>query len=83
MSLFLRTAEEAISIFYQAAEANTQTAAQDGNIVKLDQRNAKDVLLTGDLHGNEINYSGIIQKAALDILFKVARDRLHQKYRSC
>lgn len=66
MSLFLRTAEEAISIFYQAAEANTQTAAQDGNIVKLDQRNAKDVLLTGDLHGNEINYSGIIQKAALD-----------------
>lgn len=66
MSSFFHTAEEAVSIFLRAAEANTQTKAQEGNVVKLGPQNAGDVLLTGDLHGNEINYSGILRKADLD-----------------
>ena len=60
------TADQAIEIFRAAADANNSTAVRDGNLVMLNSRNAKDVLLTGDLHGHEANYEGILRKADLE-----------------
>lgn len=64
MSVF--SAEQAIEIFQKAAEANNQTAVRDGNLLLLGPQNAGEVLLTGDLHGNEVNFAAILRKAEIE-----------------
>ncbi|MDO4550397.1 MAG: metallophosphoesterase [Planctomycetia bacterium] len=66
MKLHSRTAEETISLFHEATEANQRTAALQGNTVVLHEGNAEDVLLTGDIHGNAENYRAIVQKAEME-----------------
>ncbi|MDO4583302.1 MAG: metallophosphoesterase [Planctomycetia bacterium] len=59
-------AEEAMAIFNQAAEANNQTQTHRGNMILLDEYAAKDVFLTGDLHGNAENFHAIVERADLE-----------------
>ena len=66
MNLFPISAEEAVSAFLKATEANNQTAARKGNIVFLTEENASEVFLTGDIHGNRENFEGIVRTADLD-----------------
>lgn len=66
MPPFLHTAEDAVAIFLRAAELNIQTQCREGNMLTLDKQNAKDVLLTGDLHGHVENYYAILKLADME-----------------
>ncbi|MBQ6107259.1 MAG: hypothetical protein IJK97_03535, partial [Thermoguttaceae bacterium] len=66
MTPFLHTAEDAVAIFLRAAELNIQTQCREGNLLILNKENAKDVLLTGDLHGHVENYFAILKLADME-----------------
>lgn len=58
--------ESVIRTFAQAAEANRQTPAREGNVVVLTAERADEVMLTGDLHGHRRNFNHIKRIADLD-----------------
>ena len=55
-----------IRTFEQAAEANDRTSTRHGNVIEVDARDADDVMITADLHGNRLNFDQLIELAALD-----------------
>ena len=66
MEVHSRTAEQTIALFRAATEANQRTSACQGNIIILNKKNAEDVFLTGDIHGNATNFRAIIDTAELE-----------------
>ncbi len=57
------TAKEIISTFEEAAEINYNCKHREGNIIKL--TGPGDVIMTGDLHGHERNFSKLLIEADL------------------
>ncbi len=60
------SAAEVIEVFSQAAQANRETAAREGNVIVLSADNADEVMITADLHGHRERFEQILQVAALD-----------------
>ncbi len=58
--------EETSGRFRQAAEANRQTLARQGNVIVLGPEQAEDVFLTGDLHGNRLSFERLLAVADLE-----------------
>jgi len=58
------TAKEIIRVFESAAKANRQDRFRQGNVVNL--TGPGDVVMTGDLHGNELNFDRLVRYARLD-----------------
>jgi len=57
--------EPIIENLRQAAEANRQTPCRRGNLICLDAENSLDVLVSADLHGNRVNFEGLLGVADL------------------
>ena len=66
MEVHSRTADQTISLFHAATEANQRTSACQGNIIILNKENADDVFLTGDLHGSATNFHAITATADME-----------------
>lgn len=58
--------EQTIATYREATEANWRTPGRVGNVVKLDEELADEVLVTADLHGHRRNFNAIRQLSALD-----------------
>ncbi len=58
------TAKEFISQLKSATEANLNDRWRSGNVVSLN--GPGDVIMTGDLHGNEVNFDKIVRYARLE-----------------
>ncbi|MDP6118964.1 MAG: metallophosphoesterase [Planctomycetota bacterium] len=56
-------AESVIQLMKEAAEANLEDSFRKGALVELPPEG--DLVMTGDLHGNRINYQKIVEHAAL------------------
>ena len=59
------TIEKTIESLRDAASATRKTAARQGNVIRLDQSNADDVLVAADLHGNRLNFARLVKRADL------------------
>jgi len=59
--------EKIINTFGEAAEANNQTPAREGNTIHLTTDVADDVMITGDIHGSRRNFNLIRRLAALEV----------------
>jgi hypothetical protein len=59
------TIEKTIECLREAANANRKTVARQGNVIRLDQTNAEDVLVAADLHGNRLNFARLLRRADL------------------
>jgi calcineurin-like phosphoesterase family protein len=57
------TTKEIIAAFERGARANRQDSFRDGNIIRL--AGPGDVIMTGDLHGNELNFDRLCREANL------------------
>lgn len=65
MAVSAEQIEATLQTCAQAAAANRNTAARQGNIVSLDADDGDDVLISADLHGNRLNFKRILQVADL------------------
>lgn len=54
-----------IDIYGQAADANRNASARDGNVVHLTESTGDDVLITADLHGQRLNFDRLRRIADL------------------
>ncbi|NQU20291.1 MAG: metallophosphoesterase [Candidatus Nealsonbacteria bacterium] len=61
-----RYTQRIIAGFEQAAEANWQTPGRQGNVVVLSDDMADEVMITGDVHGNQRNFNLIRKIAAMN-----------------
>ena len=59
------TIEKTVELLREAASANRNTNARQGNVVRLDQTNADDVVVAADLHGNRLNFTRLVRRADL------------------
>lgn len=66
MPVPLEIAKQTAETFLAAADAIRRMPLRQGNLVRLDETNADDVLITADLHGNRTNFHRILEIAALD-----------------
>ncbi len=66
------TIQRVVATYLQAAEANRNTPARQGNVVVLTSESANDVMVTADLHGNRLNFKKLLEIADLN-----ARPRRH------
>jgi len=57
------TTKEIIAAFERGSRANRQDSFRDGNIIRLE--GPGDVIMTGDLHGNERNFDRLCREANL------------------
>jgi hypothetical protein len=60
------TITKTIELLREAASANRKTAARRGNVIRLDETNADDVLVAADLHGNRLNFARLVRRADLE-----------------
>lgn len=58
------TTNEIIAVLKQAAQANYQDRCRDGNLIRLSGQG--DVVMTGDLHGNECNFDRLVRYCCLE-----------------
>jgi hypothetical protein len=66
MPVALDFATEVIDVCRQAAEANENCAARQGNVVCLTPDHADDLMIVADLHGNRLNFEKLLGIADLD-----------------
>ena len=52
------TIQRVVDTYLQAAEANRNTPARDGNVIALSPDTADDVTIAGDLHGHRLDGFG-------------------------
>lgn len=58
--------KEIIATFGDAASANWRSPAREGNVIFLEPDVARDVMITGDLHGHRRNFNRICKTADLE-----------------
>ncbi|MBN2211779.1 MAG: metallophosphoesterase [Sedimentisphaerales bacterium] len=58
------TTKEIIAALERAAKANRESPIREGNILRLPS--SGEVIMTGDLHGNEVNFQKLMRWADLD-----------------
>lgn len=51
----------------EAAVANLATASRQGNLIKLGQADADDVMIVADIHGQRVNFDHLVRIADLDV----------------
>jgi hypothetical protein len=66
------TIQRVVATYQQAAEANRNTLARQGNVVALSAETADEIMVTADLHGHRLNFNRLLEIADLD-----ARPRRH------
>jgi hypothetical protein len=60
------TIQSVVDTYLQAAEANRNTPARDGNVIALSPDTADDVTIAGDLHGHRLNFKKLCRIADLE-----------------
>jgi hypothetical protein len=60
------TVQRVIATYHEAARASASTCGRKGSVVVLGPRNAGDVMVTGDLHGNRLNFGKLLDVADLE-----------------
>jgi hypothetical protein len=60
------TVQRVIATYHEAARASASTCGRKGSVVVLGPRNAGDVMVTGDLHGNRLNFGKLLEVADLE-----------------
>lgn len=58
--------QRVVHTYLQAAEANRNTPARDGNVIALSPNAADDVMVAGDLHGQRLHYKRLCSLADLE-----------------
>jgi len=66
MPATLDLATEVIDICHQAADANRNCSARQGNVICLTPDYADDLMIVADLHGNRLNFEKLLAIADLD-----------------
>ena len=57
------TAKDTISAFERATQANREDRCRTGNLIRL--KGPGEVIMTGDLHGNNRNFNKLVRFASL------------------
>lgn len=60
-----RIAESTITLCHRAAEVLLSTPGRHGSIVELSEKDAEDILIAADLHGNRLNFRRVCRLADL------------------
>ena len=61
-----KIAEQVISTFQRAVEANCQIPTRTGNVILLSPVEADEVMIAADLHGNRHNFNALVSAAAMN-----------------